>query len=342
MKKIIALAALLIFIFESCSTDFELTTDWKDITIVYGLLDKDANYNYIRIEKAFLDKEISALTLAQNADSLYYDSLTVQLLEYDNGSLLNTTTLEKVDGDNISATKDSGIFAQSPNILYRTDHAINQNYHYQLLITKPDDQSMVSAETNVINDFSLQKPIGTQKINFFPGGNYTFEWKSATDGKIYDLLFRFHYKEYDNTTGTLVKDTVLNWQLFRNKTSGSTAGGEDMGYIIESDNFYNFLSNSIADNQDVYRVAGKVDLIFSVGGEEFYNYYLVNQAQTGLTQGQSLQQYTNINPGYGIFSSRMSKTFVDKDLTSSTIDSLSCMSLTSHLNFLRANGTPCQ
>ena len=55
MKKLMLLATTyMVALFFSCSNDFEVNADWKDIPIVYGLLDiKDSAY-YIRLEKAFL------------------------------------------------------------------------------------------------------------------------------------------------------------------------------------------------------------------------------------------------------------------------------------------------
>ena len=337
----IAAFAVCVLLLPACSTDFDLTSEWKDITIVYGLLNKDDNYNYIRIEKAYLDPKTSAIVQAQIPDSIYYDSLTVDLLEFDNGNLISTINLERIDGDAIGLTKDSGIFASSPNILYRTDHAIDPDLHYKIMITKDDGKAAVTSETDIVNDFQMMKPIGTQKINFFPGSNYTIEWKSAKNGKLYDLVFRFHYKEYNSSSGVLVNDTTLDWVIFRNKTSSGTEGGDDMKYSIASSDFYSYVNSAIKDNPDVYRIAGKIDLLFSVGGNEFYNYYQVNLAQTGITQGQALPQYTNIENGLGIFSSRAFKNSFGIEVDGKTVDSLACMSQTAHLNFLRASGTLC-
>lgn len=342
MKKIIVAFLFLGFLLPSCSTDFDLTSDWKDVSIVYGLLDKDANYNYIRVEKAFLDPTTNALTIAQIADSIYYKGLTVQLQEFSNGNLVNTIPLTQVDGDSMNILRDTGIFASSPNILFRTDYDLQPTNHYKILLTKADGQaSTVTAETDIVNDLKLTKPIGSQKVSFFPNTNFTIDWKSATNGKVYDLVLRFHYKEYLSSSGIFVKDTALDWVIFRNKTSNDASGGDDMGYSIESNNFYTYVNASIADNPDVYRVAGKIDLLFSVGGAEFYNYYQINLAQTGLTQGQALPIYTNVENGLGIFSSRAFKNIYGIEVDSKTVDSLSCLKTTAHLNFLKSTGLPC-
>lgn len=344
MKKRITFLFAIAFLFHSCSTDFDLTSNWKDITIVYGLLDKNPidNYNYLRIEKAFLDPTTNALSIAKIPDSLYYDSLTVNLQEFKNGVLTNTILLERINGNSIGMTKDTGVFASTPNILYRTNYQIDSSKHYKIIISKADNKSLVTSETDIVSDIILTKPIGTQKISFFPGSKYSLEWKSAKNGKIYDLVFRFHYKEYLSSNNSFIKNDSVDWVIFRNKLSDNVNGGNTLNFSIPSNDFYAYMSSAINDNADVYRVAGKVDFLFSIGGSEFYNYYQVNLAQTGLTQGQSLPIYTNVENGLGLFSSRDYKKYFDIELDGKTIDSLSCLSKTAHLNFLKSDGQPCQ
>ena len=80
MKKLIVILSILsIVVMQSCSNEFELTENWKDITIIYGLLDASDTAQYIRIEKAFLDETTSALTIAQEADSIFYNNISVSL-----------------------------------------------------------------------------------------------------------------------------------------------------------------------------------------------------------------------------------------------------------------------
>ena len=65
-----------------------------------------------------------------------------------------------------------------------------------------------------------------------------------------------------------------------------------------------------------------------------YNFIRVNQAQTGITALQTLPEYTNIEGGLGIFSSRKYKVREDLGLTNISLDSLSCGSVTRNLNFV--------
>lgn len=55
MRSIVhTLAVLVILQMFSCSTEVDNYADYKDITIVYGLLESKADTNFIKITKAFL------------------------------------------------------------------------------------------------------------------------------------------------------------------------------------------------------------------------------------------------------------------------------------------------
>lgn len=96
LRYAIALVALLTF-FSSCSTDFDLTGAYKEVPLVYGLLDPDESIQYFRIQKAFLGKE-SAFVMALEADSSYfkYSDLFVELVEYSGNSISNRWHLDTV------------------------------------------------------------------------------------------------------------------------------------------------------------------------------------------------------------------------------------------------------
>jgi hypothetical protein len=80
MKNLFRFLLLFIVIitFVSCETDFDVIADYKEVAIVYGLLDQSEAVHYLRINKAFLGKG-NAISYAQIADS---SSFGVQLKSY--------------------------------------------------------------------------------------------------------------------------------------------------------------------------------------------------------------------------------------------------------------------
>jgi len=59
---------------QSCSTDVDINAPWKDITVVYGLLNQNDNIHYIKVNKAFLG-DASAYEMAAISDSVNYQDI---------------------------------------------------------------------------------------------------------------------------------------------------------------------------------------------------------------------------------------------------------------------------
>ena len=72
----------------SCTTDVDLYADYKDITIVYAMLNPKADTNYVKITRAFCgtnDNPINANEIAQIFDSSNYSGkLDARIIEMKN------------------------------------------------------------------------------------------------------------------------------------------------------------------------------------------------------------------------------------------------------------------
>ncbi|MBA2407588.1 MAG: DUF4249 family protein [Chitinophagales bacterium] len=341
MQKFFLAAALFSLLFNSCKTDFDITSDWEDISVIYGLLDPTDTAQYIKINKAFLDKNTSALVIAKIPDSLYYQNLNVQLQQYLNGVFVKTIEMNQVDGNLEGFIKDTGIFANQPNYLYKTKEILDQNSSYKLLLTQAEDGKEVSASTEIINDFAVVRPTTFTKVNFFPGGVYKTQWNSAKDGKIYALTIRFFYKEVSFADTTLSQEKYLDWPIFSSLPSISTIGGQSMETDIDGDAFYTYVNSHLSEDPSVFRISEYFNFMFSVGGEEMDLYNQVTLAQQGLTSGSAQPEYTNVENGLGLFSSRFHKTIFNVPIDVHTIDSLACGQVTTHLRFINSVGDLC-
>jgi hypothetical protein len=150
LRSFFAITVLAILL-SSCSNDFDLTAPWKDIPVVYAIISPADTAHYIRIEKAFLDPERSALEIAKIADSLYYPENTISVFLQKKG----TTTLyplTRVDGVKEGIVRDSGIFAQSPNWLYKIKPAqlgggLQAGATYVLIIKRADGKADITANS---------------------------------------------------------------------------------------------------------------------------------------------------------------------------------------------------
>ncbi len=350
MKKLfIPLILTLILGISACSTDFDVNSDWKEITIVYGLLNPQDDVQYIRIQKAFLSEDTNALELAQIGDSLYHNSngeaLRATLEEYrtqSNGNLIldKTITLQKVSADDEGIVKEGGVFATSPYFLYKTTTPINENRTYRLVINTPAG-NVVSSETNMVKDFAVSRPNPEISVSFLT--DYNLFWTPAENAAIYDVDLYFNYTETRKINGEDVTESKrIKWDALTNgQTDDLATTGGAIKVELSSDRFLSFLANNIeADSEVIERVVGDLDFTIWAGSEDFLTFNQVALAQFGITSSQAQPTYTNVENGVGLFTSRFRKEINDVPVLATTIDLIACGDVTGHLNFARDPENP--
>ena len=326
-------ALSIVLIQSSCSTDFNITGEWNEVGIVYGLLDQADSVQYIKINKAFLDENTSALDIAQIADSIYYqDSLNVTVEEYDvNGNIVNIYTLPVIDGNSEIGFKDPGVFVNSPNYLYKLATPLNENNHYILNIKNINSGKVITGETDIVNDFLILGITNSSPMNILPNIEYGFAWRSAKNSKSNALTLNFYYNEIIASDTTLKK---IEWVLFSQLKSNGTSGGELLQFSIQGEDFYRLIANNITPNLDATRTFSSIELEYYAGSENLDLFIDVEENQSGLTAGQIQPNYTNLSgDALGIFSSRYHKSIIGLTLTPQAFDSLSNSSITSNLGF---------
>ena len=335
MNKIVfSFGLFFLTVIMSCSTDFDITGDWKEVGIVYGLFDQSDAAHYVKINKAFLDENTSALETALIADSVYYqDSLNVVVEEYNSSGVWgNVYTLSMVDGNTEVGLKDPGVFVNSPNYLYKLSTPLNEDNRYKLIITNVNSGKVISGETTIINDFLVLVPFPATEMNLIPGLAYSFKWRSAKNAKAFGLTFRFIYDETIGVTPTITKE--IEWVLFTKLTSSNTDGGELLQFTIEAADFYKWLTAKIPIDPSATRTLQNIELDFVAGTEDLNLFIDVEENQSGLTADQIQPNYTNLSgDALGIFSSRYNKSVLGLTLTPQALDSLSNSSITSALGF---------
>ncbi|MFK7946802.1 MAG: hypothetical protein AB8G11_04380 [Saprospiraceae bacterium] len=334
MNKIL-LFTFTILLITSCSNDFDLTEDWKDITVAYGLLDQSQAVQYIRVEKAFLDPTTSAITIAQIADSLYYDNIRVELRAFrpnnPGGSIF---PLQRVNAEDEGFTREDGIFATSPNYLYKLEEPIDEDFTYRLVITKGDG-STIEAETKICEDFEITSPFSlTSPLDFDAeegGQSSIFRWNSKTNSKFYNVKMLIEIRETDITDPNSTTNRKLVWNIVDNVKPNTTGLVRIEPSGIE---FFNFLANELEPGFTRQLVG--VELVIGAGGEALLEYIETGQVNAGITGADLIPTYTNLDGGdaYGIFSSRFYKTFGQyQSFTTETLDSLSDGYRTNDLGF---------
>lgn len=343
MKKLHFLLPVCLIFLAACSNDFEVAAPWKEIPVAYGILSPADSAYYIRVEKAFLDPETSALTIAQIPDSLYYpeNAISVFLQRTSNNQLFQ---MSRVNGALEGYPRKGGIFASEPNWLYKfkptASDSLKKGEKYRLVIKRTDGKPDVTAETSIPKDFLLREPNPLDNpliISFLPGpGPGTLvEWRCDENGVYFNVTFVVRYRE-EYPDGSIVNDTVV-WLAAKNieRENVQVAGGLYKGAVsIPAESFYRFLDSSIDSvaNPPVRRFTN-VDIILTGGGKEIKEYLATASANSGITGAEAFPTYTNLSEGFGLFTSKNTRNLNNIRLTDKTIEEIEKNPITSHLNF---------
>lgn len=303
----------------SCDNELDLVADFKEVPIVYGLLDQNATSQYIRVERAFADKSISAIEIAQNPDSLYYNNITVKLINKNSNAEF---ILQRVDGDDEGLPRDEGVFAKSPNYLYKVntaDFPMAVGDSITIEIAGVFEDKVVSATTDI-----LKKPffVSPSDLRFERGRTYTDDWKVDGDPTIYSAAFIFNITEISNG---ISKDTALRWQVANNS--------DRLKLEIEGESFYSFLNGALESNSNILRFMNSAEFELVSGNSDVADYIRVGQANLGITSSGEIPTFTNVKDGLGIFGSRSVDKRPGLSFRQSTLDSLVGSVITKDLNF---------
>lgn len=341
MKKLLLLLPVLALVMAACSNDFEVAAPWKEIPVAYAILSPKDTAHYVRVEKAFLDPETSALTIAQIPDSLYFpeNAITVWL---ERPATHTRVQLTRVDGTLEGYPRKGGIFATQPNWLYKVKSPAGSNLTpgelYRLIIQRTDGRPDITAETTIPNDFMYVSPNPAQSpplISFIPSSLTNVEWRCDANSVLFQIIFRIRYRE-ENANGSLIGRDTLVWDAPFTIELTNLAGSSNFRGLakIAPTDFYRFLKASIDSVANPpFRYFDAVDITLIGGGKEIKNYQTIAAANLGLTGAEVLPTYTNLSEGYGIFTSKNSANLNTVKITPITVDSMSNHPLTRHLNF---------
>lgn len=324
MKKIhsIIVLSLFITIFTSCSTDVDLYAEYQDVPIVYAMLNPKSDTNYVKITRAFCganDDPINAKEVALIADSSNYPGkLDARIIELKSthGSYYEPTG-RVIALDTITLhDKEEGTFYSPDQTFYFTTEPFNtgangSKYKYRLVVIKPDGDSL-TAQTGMV---------GNEEFAIMTGG-VGFQMATTNDvrkimfradglASLYEVSFQFNYHEQKNGQG-IVKKSVDRSFGTRPLNEFHKLEGTDNSYTL--DYSVNWLFNALAyaiggdtivdpNHPNVTRYIDDFVISISAAGDDLAYYYIANQAQAE-SPISLITTYTNIEGGYGLFSSR--------------------------------------
>ena len=347
----------LIALFTSCDNDLKIIADWKAVPAVYGILNAQDSVHYIKLNKAFLGQG-DVMMMAQEFDSLHFsvDQVGIRLLEKEeddvpsqNGTNWQTRNTYELEPTN-EFVRPEGVFSSPTQTIYKTTAPLNKDFYYSVEVYRKSNDTII-AQTDglipILSPLSVINPNTYSPLVILPNSYVPkVEWRSVSGGKMYELSMRFNYMEFpiSGASDTLFKSIEINYpSIF----SIDTDGGDNMDYPLSYDQFLGFIAANIPDDPLVRRLVvgfdsspigtgvsikhACLDFTLSAAGEDLATYLLLNENSNSLVLDRP--EYSNIENGVGILSSRTVKSVNGVKITNQTNDEIAKSEVTKHLNF---------
>jgi len=312
-----------VVIFTACDNDFDLVTDKVEIPVVYAIINAADTAQYFRVERAFIDENISALDIAQIPDSLYYADAVVTLTRVTTGE---AWIMDEVDGNLEGYPRQDGVFATAPNTLYKlrtADITLEPEEQYMLTIDIGDNRPQIEATTVLIKPPFLATPADEGGLNIDPARRFRINWNNNSTNAIYDAYVRLFY---DETIDGVTTPKSIDWSLLKNS--------EINEIDVLSTGFYDLVGNSLVVDPSITRQQRGASFTLISGSIEISDYIRIGQANLGITSSGEIPVYEgSLSYGLGLFGSRFTDLRDDLVLTQLTRDSLSSGPRTGDLGF---------
>ena len=312
MKSIRSIVLLLLtVIVVGCEVDFSPNAKWKETPVVYCVLDQDDDTSWVRVEKCFLG-EGSIYQYGSVSDSINYpkDSILVQMLEYRNGALQQTISLQYT-----VRQREDGEFPAIAQPIYYTDTPLDERCMYKLEVHRTSDGSLLASTDSIpliIKDpdmalFTSPGPYDRFKFmgNSSGGPSCTLEWNQLANARRYQPFIRFYYKENGEMCHLDLMCDVVN--------SGNLSSRLGTSYPRQT--FLNEIKSALQNDTATKYFVKSVDLYLTACDENLNVY--INSVTSGTSIDQTTDVYTNIHGGVGIFGARRTHLFRTVDADSS-------------------------
>ena len=147
------LAAIFTLGLTRCTTDVDLTAPYVSIPVVFGLLDAEADTQWVRINRTWLgDGDQTQIALISDSSEYETSRLSTRFVEVDNND--NVTRVFELKDTLLQNKDEDGVFFAPEHQAYyaatRGNESLNPDALYRLEIVI-DDSINVQAVTNMIS-----------------------------------------------------------------------------------------------------------------------------------------------------------------------------------------------
>jgi hypothetical protein len=322
MIKLFSAFSIIVILF-SCNEQIELSGDFKETAIVYGLLDHSDSMHYVKITRAFIGPG-NAVDIAQIEDSSYFNSVYATIEELEGGTVTRTwvlsdTVIENKDTNGVffaptqrvyyfktlpTTISNSGAFGTVQTSPDPQLSSLNPNAQYRLNADINDGLFRVSATTDLVNGLTTNAT--SQNFTFkFASNPGEYKAQSVTisntgNAHVVNAKIGINIAEY---IGEDAVSQTIDWTIGENDVMPNSS----ITFSAQGETFYNRVIDNVTNDQliDQRNFLG-FEVVMTGGSEDLYNYITVNQPSSSLAQTKPTYTNLEVTNDYrviGIFSS---------------------------------------
>lgn len=306
MKKLIPVLFSL-FMLTSCEVEFSPNASWKEIPVVYCLLDQDDDTTWARVERCYLG-EGSIYGYSSVSDSINYPkgSIEVKLLKIYNGETVAEYTFLDT-----TVNRQGGNFAsvEQPMYFLPGKAHFDEFCTYDIQVRRIADGQVIARSKQPIQlivrnpeDCVFTKPTFTtypRKTGMFAfkasGNTCQMEWPALKNARLYQPFVRLYFME----------NGERRYIDVRTPSVSSTNNTDRYTIFYQASGFLTSVKEQLEDDPAPKTYLKEVDLYLTACSEDL-SAYMANIADAG-NLDQSRELYSNIEGGRGIFAARRTK-----------------------------------
>lgn len=311
-------AYMLLLLLASCNVEFSPNAEWKEIPVVYCVLDQADDTTYVRVQKCFLG-EGDSRQYTQIMDSTNYPegSLTVRMVERLAYSDDNQIMHPYGDANQVFdfeykllSNKPEGDFYAPGQPVYvcRTAGKLSPLRVYELYVIKNATGDTIARSSTSLVAGNLESLTAGNGVFQFSGTEGSkvcqLKWNGFPRARRYQPMVRFYYRDFvvnwnGSTYDTITTDHHLDIPGFAMKSTPNSAVET---YNFPQSRFLNIIKDALVGDTLNKNVIDTVDIYMYACSEDLAAYIYSNQASTSINQNEFV--YTNIEGGLGVFASR--------------------------------------
>ena len=286
-------------LFVGCEVDFSPNAEWKEVPVVYCVLDQDDDTSWVRVERCYLS-EGDMYQYGSCSDSINYPegALQVTLL-----AINATGVVDSMDFTYTLRDRDDGEFVSAAQPVYccYTKNRLRDDCYYALVIRRTSDGSILAeAATNLIvstthESWTVLQPNDGLPFGFWQKKYCDITWRAYDNARLYQPIVRFYY-----TYKYLDRD--LHYLDLPCKQRLSTGSAETYTVQYHRDAFLKAVGDYYEGDTNRKEYPMLFDIYITMCNENLYAYMQSVSSANFLDRGEAA--YTNIKGGLGVFGSR--------------------------------------